>query len=291
MALLTIIIALFMDRVWGGARQWREYQLPFNLITEMSWVQSLVQREAAFAVVFALLPLLLVVALLQVWLDSFLWDIPGLVFSIFIVLYCIGINDLTELANQYRDAMQQGDDDSAYRVAGDFLGVDAPEDLEERGHVLVFAVLVKANVAIFSVLFWFLLLGPLGAVLVRSVLMLRQQNLWSDNDAVATALYRMQSILNWIPARLLAFSYALSGNFDLAFKAWKAGGDHYTRNLGDLSEELLIDIGGGALSLDPEKTPDSEWSDLLQSAIDLVWRSLFLWIVVLSLVTITGWVD
>lgn len=290
MALLTIIIAIFLDRVWDGARGIREYVLPFNVLTDMSWVKNLVQKESTFGVIFAVLPLLLVVLLFQIWLDSFLWDIPGLIFSIVIVLYCLGINDLMQTIERYKEVAQEEDEDKARELATEFLGMDAPEDADERGHVLVFAVLVNANKAVFAVLFWYFLLGPIGAVLYRSMTLLGKQTNDLD-EGVVTSVHRLHAILNWLPARVLAFTYALSGNFDLSYKAWKASDDNDEDHTDTLSERLLIDVGSGALGLDPERAPESSWQDLLQSAMDLVMRSLLMWVVILSIVTIAGWVS
>ena len=141
-----------------------------------------------------------------------------------------------------------------------------------------------------GVLFWFALLGPLGAVLYRAVTQLRQQCL-QDQDEFAWATRQLAEIMDWLPARLAALGFALSGDFEGAVARW--------RDLGTQQDQWLVPAaavlsaaGAGALNLQDDETAGSDavlWDRLLTAALSLVWRTLFLWVVLIALLTLAGW--
>jgi AmpE protein len=65
----------------------------------------------------------------------------------------------------------------------------------------------------FSVTFWFILLGPIGALLYDFTRRLQ-------TSSYATYAHQARQLLDWAPARLLSLGYALAGHFNPAFSYW-----------------------------------------------------------------------
>ena len=95
-------------------------------------------------------------------------------------------------------------------------------------------------------------------------------------------------MLVWLPARLVALGYALSGHFDAAMEGWrKAHSDHPQGTEG--SEQVLVVTGTGALGVEAEDAAEEALQSPVRAAMRLVWRTLTIWLVALSLLTLAGW--
>ncbi|MBP7656278.1 MAG: hypothetical protein KA742_06965, partial [Pseudoxanthomonas sp.] len=115
-----------------------------------------------YGIALALAPVLLVVALLQWLLDGPLYGLPGLLFDIAVLVYAWGPRDLDVDVEAIIDAH----DAPTRRAAIARLGLTG-EAAALDGPALVEAVFANALRRWFGVLFWFLLLGPVGALLYR----------------------------------------------------------------------------------------------------------------------------
>jgi len=163
---------------------------------------------------------------------------------------------------------------------------------------LVEAVFVNAMRRWFGVLWWFLLLGPFGALLYRLAALAANDRFASLLPAQALAGARvLHALLDWPVAQLMALSMALVGNFDPVFNAWRgAGGNKLQLELGflgavarasvnsELAEEAQEYAEEGMVQAMPE-LPE------LRDAMSLVWRILLLWLALLALFVIAGWVS
>jgi len=173
------------------------------------------------------------------------------------------------------------------------------------GGSLVEAVFRCALWRWFGVLFWFLLLGPFGALLYRLVSLCAQGEARKRlPEGASRAAQQTLAILDWPVAQLMTLSLALVGNFDSVFTAWKdSGGAGYsgdTRFLAaaarasvrsELADEALDDVetefgtdGTATMARAIPGLPE------LRDAMSLVWRILLLWLAVLALFVIAGWV-
>src|SRR5690242_17087435 len=96
------------------------------------------------------------------------------------------------------------------------FGVAASDNSTVFHQAFLRATFLASHQRIFSVLFWFVVLGPFGAVLYRLIESVNTQMLTG-----ATLAGRVKALLDWIPVRLEAFLFALGGHFTAVFACWK----------------------------------------------------------------------
>ncbi|TDX97903.1 regulatory signaling modulator protein AmpE [Thiohalophilus thiocyanatoxydans] len=207
-------------------------------------------------------------------------------FGLAVLIFTLGPRHLDDDAQQVLDALERGDTEAALlnaRQLGDETEITA-ESKAELVQQVRDRILVEANTRIFGVLFWFLILGPIGAVLFRLSCQVRQQASVTDEYRNATRdLYR---ILAWIPARLTVLCYALAGNFVNTLSRWQSPRDLWEEE----SDAFLIASGNGAIQ--GEYTESDEETEIntapAQNALALVKRALVVWVVLLALLTLMG---
>jgi len=121
----------------------------------------------------------------------------------------------------------------------------------------------------------------------------------------AQAAQRLHAILDWIPARLVAVGYAVSGSFVDAIGNWR-GSVGKTEKWEESSVQVLLASGMGALHLDAESLREAPQDNDVQggrkpgaadvqaeiahikAAQALVWRTLVAWVVIIALMTLAG---
>ena len=255
-----------------------------------------------WGIALALVPPLLVVGLFQAALDEPLFGLAGLLFAIAVLFYTWGPRDLDVDVDAIADAR----DARTRRDAAARLWPDGAAPSLDGGS-LVGAVFRSALRRWFGVLFWFLLLGPLGAVLYRLAALSAEgdhaRNLPSETaDGARTLL----AILDWPVAQLMTLSLALVGNFDTVLGAWRDGGGasfkldngfldavarasvrvELAEEAADRADEQAEHIASG----DGGSTAAVADMPELRDAMSLVWRSLLVWLAVLALFVIAGFV-
>ncbi len=289
--LLAVIAALVLGHLApslvAGARDWRWFE------RWLAWVQARSGGEdSRHGLWLAVLPCVLLVALLQWMLSGLLFGLPALCFGIAILVVCWGPRDLDRDVEAVIDA----DDPMAATAAAAHLQ-RAGGSLSEEVPSLVDAVAINALRRWFAPLFWFLLLGPLGAVLYR---LLAQATQGATREVLAGAARDSGDIalklLEWPVAQLMTLAMALAGNFDTVLSAWRrAGGNRASLSSGFLAEAARASVGAELVEeaervhLEGQLPPDERFAEL-RDAMSLIWRMLLLWLVVLALLIITGWV-
>lgn len=299
MTTLAIIIALAAEhflpeqenyRRFDWFRSYREW------VKEQSWGAAV--SEGAVGIIALLIPPLLVVGLLQSLLQGVLGGVLELLFGMVILLYSLGPRNLDRQITEFIDAWDSGDEEKARTMVSD-LATDESTQGDAYGRGLARAILAHACYRIFGVLFWFILLGPIGALLYRLSHMLRSvsaEQANNDDQEFSTDLNRLLEILNWLPARVTAATFAIAGNFQEAIVGWR--GDEELEPEGAFeksADEILADTGLGAAGLESshedEGLEEHVPSHAAEVALALVWRSMVAWVGLLILVSIAGWVS
>jgi AmpE protein len=286
MTLISALLGIAADRLLTHLHEYRQYG---QFLRYVDWVRGRLGttvRDQFGGFLWMVLPLWLIVGLLQAWVGDWLFGLVGLVFHFGVFVYCLGPRDLAVDVDTYCEVCDSSDANLRERAAGRLLrGEELPPEPAERARRLSGAVLVEACDRLFGVLFWFVVLGPLGAVMYRSASVLYLQR--SEQSAFGDGVAWLYAVLLWLPARLQALGFGLSGHFDSALQGWRAAHEERLHGAGG-SERVLVLTGGGALGLDDAAYAEGEVAPV-RAAMRLVWRTLALWLVVLSLLVLAGW--
>jgi AmpE protein len=238
--------------------------------------------------VLCLLPTALIWVL--IWLAAGWSLVLGFAFSVLVLLYCLGPRDLLGQLKAYVEAHSEGSQASPREIVAGILEEGQALSAEDDAHRAVTeAALVRANDRLFAVIFWFAVLGPAGAVFYRAADLLRRGLARGSEDAtsdLAQAAVRLEGLLAWLPARLLAAGYALTGSFEEAISDWKAYYEECDEPFFETSEGVLSCTGCGALRISAG-TSEAGLA-IVRSARNLLRRTLVLWLTVLAVLTLAG---
>ena len=245
----------------------------------------------AAVVLIILLPLIPVLWASMALRGTAIWDLPYLLFAVLIVFFCLGPRDLGTEVDEYCSALSSGDTERSEEVLaelceGDHAGSSDIEAVED-------AIFVQATNRIFGVVFWFIVLGPVGAWLFRVSDLFRHRAAYESSrnpDTTTTALVAVETVhgvLVWIPARLAALGYALSGSFDDAFDSWRNYELRTDLPFHRSNDEVVACVGKAAMTGSLEEPPNS--SAAARNSMRLVTRTLFIWVTVIAVMTLFGW--
>ncbi len=231
------------------------------------------------------LPIVLVVALLDQLLGGW-W------LSILFGWLAIGWQSLRQHGQWVAEALLAGDITTARTKLSWIVSRDTSQLTEaEISRGCIESLLENGSDAIFAALFWLAVAGALGVVLYR--LSNTLDAMWGYRnerfEQFGKAAARIDDILNFIPARLTALTYAVAGHFPTAIKSWHLQGSQwYSPNAGVVmaagAGALQIALGGNAVYHGKEKsrptlgmgaTPQA--SDVPR-AIKLLDRSVLIWV-------------
>jgi adenosylcobinamide-phosphate synthase len=299
--LVAIVVALLLDHGFGEPRRFHPL-VGFGRIAQQ--VEAALNQgegrllRGVIALSIMLLPLLLVAALLQWWL----WSLSPWIFAaVAAVLLCIAIarHSLGEHARDILQALQANDLPLAREKLSMIVTRDTSQlDASGISAATVESVLENGSDAVTATLFWFVLAGLPGIVLHRAVNTL--DAMWGYRTErfreFGWAAARCDDLLNYLPARLTALSYALVGATSTALRCWFTQARHWeSPNAGPVmaagAGALRLQLGGGAWYHGAwEERPllgagDIAQADDIGRALKLLDRALLLWIVVLLVIT------
>lgn len=207
-------------------------------------------RIPRLAMLLSLLIPLLLVSLLLTLIEDWLFGFAGLALQVLILSYALGRGNLPQEVKSYLGHWRDGDYQSAYHHAQEHFYLEEGFDANSLGGLHKRAccgVLYQWFEQVFVIIFWYLLLGPIAALFMR-LLSLYERH-YGQNETS-----RLLHILEWLPARLLAFTYAIAGNFTLCFKTWVG----VITDPKASTEKVLFKSGLAAIAVNEQQLADAD---------------------------------
>lgn len=268
-----------------------------------------------------LVPALVTLAIHWLLLLGLGWPF-AVVWSVAVLYVTLGFRQFSHHFTGIRDALEEGDEDRARARLAHWQQVDVgvlPRSEIVR-HVIEYSALA-AHRHVFGVLAWFsvlaaLGLGPTGAVLYRLAEFVSrywQYRERTDVQPASPALQRASAqawtLIDWLPARMTALSFAVVGSFEEAIEGWRFHAQRFPNDndgvvLAATAGAINVRLGGEALRArsdlqtpqgleidadigDSDSTPGREPEvGHLRSVVGLVWRSVVVWMLLLALLTL-----
>jgi len=288
MKLIILLIALGLEKFVGvgamlGRTKWFDGYLSMekNLLGET----GLWKDMTGTALVVAPLP---VVVFLVYWLLGGLFmGLLGVLIALAVLLFCLGPEDVFKQAEGFITASEGNDAEAAKQNAEKLLGSAPSSDEKQLSRDMTVAMFEKFNSGVFAVIFWFIVLGPFGAVLYRvsSFLSNVASKEGSEYASFKESAMMLMDVLNWVPVRIFGLCAALVGNFSKSFTYWF---EHVIDGLKE-SRDLVKNYGLIALDASTDN-PAGAGLEENKAALGMLDRSLIVFLAVVVLFTLGAWI-
>lgn len=299
MKLLALLIGLIIERLATQLFHLRRLRFLDRAI-DFGFRQSerLANWPALIPMVVLAIVLVAPVFFARLALGDTLFELPYMILAIIVLFFSLGPKDIGENVDDYCRAVEEDDAGKIVETARTLTEADIPDDPAERVRIVEASVCVQANNRLFAVIFWFVLLGPVGAWAYRVTDLIRRRAIFNvlreelpGDTPIVDASAMMHGWLAWIPARLTAIGYAMAGSFDGALTAWRTPDEVPPETSQEQSERLLARVGTGALALQDVDSETAAERGIrgAMAANGLVLRLLVIWGAVIGLMTLYGW--
>lgn len=283
-----IFAALLLDFLLGEPRRFHPLIGFGNLAKKVErWLYADSVLRGLIAVLLLVIPFIVV-------MQSLPWHWA---LDILLLYFAIGWKSLGIHAKRVQNALLASNLPDARHHVSMLVSRDTTQlDQNEVAKATIESVLENGNDAVFATLFWFAIAGAPGALAYRLVNTL--DAMWGyRNDRYRNfgwAAARLDDVLNYLPARLTALSYAIVGQRPSALKCWKTQGANWkSPNAGPVmaagAGSLGVSLGGAARYHGKlEQRPilgegrDPNANDI-DRAILLIQRTIVLWLLAIYL--------
>lgn len=309
MTLFSLLCVLFLEQIKA---------LPFTHVSavQASYAKLLEarfnggeSRHGTIAWIVGVAAPALLVFVVDVVLDRF-HPLLAFLFSVAVLFVFLGFRQFSHYFTDIQLALRMGELERARRLLSEWHGCDAQRlGSADIARLAIERGILSAHRHVFAPLFWFVACGPAGAVLYRLGWTVAEA--WR-HDGVASpnrfgvCARRAFRILDWLPARMTAATFAVVGDFEDAVYCWRTQAEQWDSadraNRG--ASGILLSSGAGALGIrlglplpdvaDVDGRPelglgDDADVDHLQSTVGLIWRALVLCLLLLALLTVATW--
>lgn len=231
-----------------------------------------------------------------------------------LVLYCtLGFRQFSHHFSAIRQALDDGDVAQATQLLAAWKQVDASQIAPDQlTRLLMEHAVIAAHRHVYAVLGWYAILaalglGPAGAVLYRMAEFVaryfddaNQDDLYGSQYAPLEGSASLQAkpamakglrspssqqaaqtawrVIDFVPARATAMTFAVVGNFEEVVEAWRG---RLSTGLTPSNDGLIQMAMAASLALGHTAQPDH-----LRSLVGLVWRAVVLWLLLIALLTL-----
>ena len=222
---IVILAALILDKLFGELPRWhplvgfgnlaKAIESRINIDDASNNTQKL---RGIVSLSLLIIPITLVAAYLSYYYNHYL------IIEIALLYLAIGSRSLVEHAQRVADALLLKRTDDARVFTSHIVSRDTDNMTEtDMARATIESTLENGNDAIFAPLFWFAIGGVPAVVLYR--LSNTLDAMWGYRTPrflhFGWAAARFDDVLNYIPARLTALTYACLGRFQVAMQCWR----------------------------------------------------------------------
>tara|TARA_Y100000741_G_scaffold262144_1_gene202775 strand:- start:293 stop:1168 length:876 start_codon:yes stop_codon:yes gene_type:complete len=284
---LLIIFALIIEYIYDPISNMKD-----TIIIDMtfdkykSFTKGYIETKHYLYISFPII-IMLFFSILTYLLDNYLHSFFSFIISLIILVYCLKPNEFFQKIDDLKFAINSNEEIEEinrfmYIMGASELKKNSLDSLAEDTVKNIFYNSVRN---IFSVMFCFLILGPFGSL----AYIILDYFIYSGHIRIDQKSKKniklIVALIDYIPIRLCAFSFAVVADFEQCMKTWKnikKGKDIYDSNI-----NFINTIGESSIVL---SNKDKE--DLLLNKIifiqSIISRAILAWLSLISLLIIGG---
>ena len=236
------------------------------------------------------------------------YPLAALLLTIATLYLTMGFRQFSHYFTNLQLVLRAGDLDRARTLLAEWRGRSGDRlGSNEIARLAMEQALIASHRHVFAPLVCFGLFGPGGALFYR--LAQFAQEYWKDSHPEIEAArfgkfsQRAFRVIDWLPLRLTAIGFAVTGDFEDAIFCWRTQAAGWP----EPEQGVLLASGAGAMGVrlglpiqdsvaGVEDRPemglgDDADADFMQSATGLAWRTLVLYFLVMALIWIAGWIN
>jgi len=280
MTLISVLIVLAAEFYFHWGAEYRQFGWFDSLLSkcfEFFGDQAFFEGWGGLAIV--LLAPVFVLSIIISLIPGFLYYPLLFLIACAVLFLSLGPKSLFESYKAYFEAMDRGDAEAGYlNLQKEQLLNDLP-DSDELARNVTRSILIESQTRYFGVIFWFVFLGPYGALFYRLSHYYRDVCVKEAHDEHLLLLEKLIHIIDWAPARLTSLLFLLTGDFVNGFYRVK---DFFVDFSAD-NHQLISETGIAALGLDMQSS-DGDYKEN-RSAMAMIDRTVIIYLVVVAALT------
>tara|TARA_B100000586_G_scaffold59432_1_gene40852 strand:+ start:118 stop:987 length:870 start_codon:yes stop_codon:yes gene_type:complete len=282
---LLLIFALVIEYIYDPISNMKDTLVINNIYKKyVSIIKSYISEKYILNILF---PIILVIFILisTYLLEHYMHSFFSFTLNLIILVYCLKPNEYNEKMEDIKFSVEHEkdipEDDRLKYLMASISEKKSNDDITEITNNLFY----NSTRSIFTVLFWFLVLGPAGCLGYIVLDYFIYGNDIRIDQKSKKKLEIIFGLIEYIPARLSAFSFAIVGNFENSLNAWK----NLKSNV-DLHKENIVLVNTIGLS-SFEIIGNNEQDTILENISyiqTIISRSLLAWLSFAMLLIIGG---
>lgn len=280
MALFSLLVAIIVERLKLLPKSW---QLESFLSVYSNNLFGKKQLNSEVMMALALVLPAVAVQLATWAIAGLFWGILSLLLWVAVSILCFSHLKQRQTFKRYMQAACRGDSQACYHFA-DELDCNKPIEAisEEDLGAKVGQSVAWLNYRFYgAVALYLIFFGPAGAVFYCTVRYFSDEN--QQQSLEQPLVGQVLTLLDWLPSRVFAFGYVLSGQFSQAFASWREFGF----SLKYSAREIVTQV---ALAAEPSPEPSAKpiCVQATLALLQLSKRNFILLLTSLALLTIFG---
>ena len=250
------------------------------------YIKEYIEKKFFIYVLFSLFCILSTIVI-NGFLAAYVHWTLAFLFNFLILFYCLRPNEFNEKIDDFKfiiDKKMEIDD----KILITILTKDINKNKLSKNdiHAITKNLFYGSTRNIFSVIFWFLLLGPGGALGYKILDYFSFTNDLRIDKKSRSDIKDILGLMEFLPIRLSSLAFAIVGNFESSLMVWKKYNLN-TKNIYESNIDLINGIGNSSVQI--EKDNDNE--DIIEKISyiqTLVARSLLTWLSIIMLLILGG---
>lgn len=271
MAFIEIIIALVLEQRYPQLAALRSREWVLNWRT---WIRRFLFMVPGRYQAFLLLSL---PPLFLLWIQTWLPWLFMLVLAVIILIHTLGPRDLQQQGESFVRAWRDGERSTSRHYAGEILGREVHRSTPDLARQIFNELVEQSQDRLFAVLFWFVVLGPAGALFYRL-----SQYLSTHIYPEEAWLQRLYTMVQLPTIFIVSLAYGLLGNLPGMVKGWKSLHEHTLESF--RQRQLLAAQGALNLSEHLFAGLESGIADPIELLLNLIRRTILFMLFLIAVV-------